>query len=365
MGTLGDIWATLWNTQHQENMWANAQQWDEEKLGIQFRQNEQAAENADERARKWYNDFQSPQAIVAQLEAAGLNPALFYSGGMGGGGATVATQGGAGGGSGLTAGSNPSMGIGNPMMELADVNLKNAQARELNAEADTIEGKNKRGETEIRGLILGLDKTIAETAGTKAATIYTQAKTSLTELEAAGQALDNALKTDTYTAQVETYTATAAKAWQDINIGNEVLAREKRQNRIGDKVEGIQVDTFLATYREKMANVALIEAETGLKKAQEQLTQGEFEKLQTEVENIMWDTALKSGMTINEYLRQDNFERLLKKDYAAIEAGIQEAKINRSAKIWSSVIGLGGDVVQGAIRAAFPVTSIVQSVGKK
>ena len=50
----------------------------EEARRQNYRYNEMAAENADARTRRLYNDIYSPSAQLRQLEAAGMSPSVFY-----------------------------------------------------------------------------------------------------------------------------------------------------------------------------------------------------------------------------------------------------------------------------------------------
>lgn len=105
--------------------------------------NEQAAQNAYNRAQDWFLRYISPSARVKQLKDAGLSIGLMYGGGgaNGMGAASSAPQGGASGGVGG--------GVGQAAMALPNININPAdlaQARKLNAEAEVIEqygGKEK------------------------------------------------------------------------------------------------------------------------------------------------------------------------------------------------------------------------------
>lgn len=108
-----------------------------------FMYNEQAAAAADARTRKLYEDLQSPAALLAQYKAAGLSPSLMFGGGGGAGGNVPQGAQGQG-----ANGMQTTFTAINPF-DVASISLANAQARKLNAEADTEEGKNERGELEL------------------------------------------------------------------------------------------------------------------------------------------------------------------------------------------------------------------------
>lgn len=113
-----------------------------------YRYGEMSADNADARTRALYEDYQSPQALLKQYKEAGLSPSLMFGGsGTGAGGMTQGAQGTG------AAGIAPQT-YGIDVMSGAQLGLINAQARKLNAEADTEEGKNERGRLEINAKAL-------------------------------------------------------------------------------------------------------------------------------------------------------------------------------------------------------------------
>lgn len=122
---------------------------------INYKYGEMAAENAFERQQVLYNRTYQDQSYanqVAQMDAAGLSPALMYGKGGGGGGGAGSTTGapmGATGASGAGSAADPNMQL-QALMSLrqvrmterkneAEINLLNTQAKALEAEA----GKNQ------------------------------------------------------------------------------------------------------------------------------------------------------------------------------------------------------------------------------
>lgn len=111
-----------------------------------FLLNEQAANNADMRARQQYYDMYSISAQMRELKKAGLSPSLLYGDAPGVQGANGAQGAGA---SGLAA----MFGSGGAQGTLAQNELMQAEAKKANAEADTILGETDRGEAEIKEII--------------------------------------------------------------------------------------------------------------------------------------------------------------------------------------------------------------------
>lgn len=113
-----------------------------------YQLNEQAADNADARTRALYNDLQSPSALLSQYQEAGLSPSMMFGGTPGGNPGQGAMGAGAAGISPTTFGFE-----GMDASAIADIKLKNAEARKANAEADTEAGINDRGKSELTMLV--------------------------------------------------------------------------------------------------------------------------------------------------------------------------------------------------------------------
>ena len=115
----------------------------EQAAKLNYDYGEQAANNADARARAIYTDFNSPKARVKQLEDAGLSTALMFGGGGSGGGIAAATTASQGSGAGGQQGKNPQS-----YMEGAQLGLMLAEIRNLNVDAD----KKKAEATKTAGV---------------------------------------------------------------------------------------------------------------------------------------------------------------------------------------------------------------------
>lgn len=124
----------LMEQQHGYNMEEN-----EHAAGLNYKYNELSAGAADKRARAFYNDFNSPEAIRRQLEAAGLSVGLMYGGaGAGGQGhaSNMAPQGEGGGNQqGKTVTPNGAM-IGDMALVASEVEKNLAQAGKDKADAN-------------------------------------------------------------------------------------------------------------------------------------------------------------------------------------------------------------------------------------
>ena len=113
-----------------------------------YQYNEMAAENADRRTRKLYQDFQSPEALLRQYKEAGLSPSLMFGGGGIGGQTTQGAQGAGAG------GINPTIYGVDP---LAGAQIAKTLAEVENIKQDT---KKKGAETDLT--FAQIDKTVKE-----------------------------------------------------------------------------------------------------------------------------------------------------------------------------------------------------------
>lgn len=124
-----------------------------------FRYGEMQADNADKRTRNLYRDLYSIPAQMSQLKEAGLSPSLYY-GDAGG----ISGQTGAMGSS--AAGQYQVFGI--DPLTMSQIQVNNAQAKKLNAEADTESGENERGSAQIAKIWADLGATKASEELTRA-----------------------------------------------------------------------------------------------------------------------------------------------------------------------------------------------------
>lgn len=358
MGSLDGILGLIqggWNRDHQEYMLQASHENNKESMGLQYEYNEKAAENAQKRAEKLYRQYQSPEAMVRQLKEAGLSTGLMYSGLNGKGGMGIignGPQGGVGSPSTAATGSNPfAISAGGMLKEAAEIGLMNAQARKLNTEADTESGQNARGQSEISKMQQEIKNLQAQEIGIQAKTQLDKTMSSLVEMQAAGQELENQASEQTLAARVATYAEKANQAAIETSIANERLKNDKRANEIGDATKKITISQTIADYRMTMRNIAKVNSEIDMNEAQ-------VAKLQQEVNVLVWEAVKKHWESVNEFLEQENFTRKMEATYADIEAGLERARLMKSAMIWSSAIGNSGDVIEGAIKLAYPIKPV-------
>lgn len=212
------------------------------------------------KAQKELADYQQQQQldmwnktnIKAQVEHyknAGMNPALMY--GMGGGGGVTTGGGIQTGVTGATA-TDPSSATGTGTqlgMMLAQQDLIKAQAENLRADTTKKLGVDTtKTETEIQNLI--------------ANTTNTNAKTTLTNLQTDFQKLENTIKTKTLDKAI-------ARIEWEADDAFEKLQKDSRENNWGEETYKISVDTVFQQYANLIAQKALTEQQTATGKATE------------------------------------------------------------------------------------------------
>lgn len=196
IGAAGSLGSTVLNNLFgkeiaEDNYWY-AKKLAQEDRAENYYYNEQAAINADARARKMYNDIYSPEALLNQYYKAGLSPSLMFGGTPGQGGTTGAQGAGAGGP--MTQFTPRQMYGIDPLVGAQIANLL-AEANKTNKEAEQIEPLS---ESQIV-------KNLADAGHAEAAEAALKAQT-------AGQELDNYIKQETKEASIYQICAYAEKA---------------------------------------------------------------------------------------------------------------------------------------------------------
>lgn len=223
-----------------------------------YKYGEMAANAADIRTRELYGDLYSPGAQMQQIKKAGLSPSIYASGGIAGKSGVSGAMG-----TGSGAVGPQTYGI-NPLAAAqvkSQIDLNKAQARKLNTEADTTEGKNQRGQAEISNLL-------AQNGLTKASTAYTQAQTETQQWQnyITSSTADFSIKTCEYMSYKSAYEMEetywkAANEKQDYKFNQETF-----EARVGQEKETWVNLQFEAL--QKNANIKLTKAQTELVKGE-------------------------------------------------------------------------------------------------
>lgn len=254
-----------------------------------YKYGELAAQNADARMRALYEDYQSPMALLQQYKAAGLSPSLMFGqGAAGGGGMTQGAQGTG------AAGISPTT-YGAQLLEGTQIALMQAQARKTNAEADTIEGKNARGEAEIKEIVEKTNNYALQNAW------Y--------EYENARQSIKVGVESSIADKQVENY-------FKQTEYLTEITRSAKVKGNIDEKTE----ETVIKTVCEQLQNLL---ADTALKRANKLLAHSQSKLALKQVDDL-----------INQIINRDaqikiNRETLTKQvEQWGKQNGLKEQEIN-------------------------------------
>lgn len=293
---------------------------EEEARRENYKYGEMAADAADARTRALYNDLQSPYALLQQYKAAGLSPAAMYAGSGGGAVPQGAQSNGAAGVSPTTYGINP--------MEGAQVALLEAQTRKLNAESDTIEGKNERGQNEIAQIL-------AQAGLQNAEKLYTEAETKISKIN--GDILDEAKEW-----KAEQFRADAQLAMQEA----EKALYEARQAKLDFDFNKETYKTRVNEEEEKLKKLA---AEVLFIKQGQQLTYWQEKKLSAEINKIWWDALYKCSQLewdVNKF--QMEYEIDIQK--FVTEMGLEYDKLDYDAR--KTVFQGFTDILKGMAAAA-------------
>jgi len=240
----------------------------------QFEYNEKAADNAQERSIKTMGllrEWNSPAAKKQQLQEAGLNPALVYSGGAAGaGGGAQAATGAQGAGVEMTqpvAGMALQSGIA-AAQTMADVKLKEAQAENLNADTE----KKKGADTEL---------TYAQIADTLAAAGNKKAQMQLTEMQTATEKARAEVAGATTDIEIQ-------KASEALRLMTQqtVLTQEQATEKGIDNQTRDQINKLAITNAEKEGNLLIEKALLTNKQAG--LTEDQAKKIASEILNTEW-----------------------------------------------------------------------------
>lgn len=313
-GMVGQIGSTAINGGLGLLMQKRQQKYTEKNMQKAYEYNERGADNSDKRKRAFYTDFESPEAIMRQLKEAGLSPGLYY----GGNGSSGTASGGA-----QASGINAPMGAAytNPGLglDISQIKLNEAQARNLNADADFKEGKNEGGQADIAAKL-------AEAGYKKAQEAYSKAQEEYTEALTIAQKFTNEVTDEARQDIIDDY-KWRVKAMQ---AQYEKAMSETRQN-----------DETLELLKQKMgAEINEIMTQAALNATKNQVAKEEVEKIMAET----WSTWIQAENAEHQW---EWFEKNLK-------SRLEQTELMQKAMIICAAIGAGGNVIKGLMDFFLP-----------
>ena len=297
-----------------------------------FYYNEKAADNADERQRKQYEDLYSPQAMMEQDAAAGLSPSLMMSGGQSAVGQSSA-QG------------NQSAGIqgpypsATPIDPLAAAQMANIMANTKKTEAETL----KIGaETEFT--LTNIIKASEETKNIKQTRILLEMQTTGQELENLGKQLQNEITEDS-----------KKDVLKQIQIQTEKLQRESdkidKQNKGLDLENQLSQETYTTRVKQITANYNQTIAATAKAYSDIDLNEQQIESLVENVAIAKFNSRtqrLSANAQMKFYM--DQVEQWAKENGIA-EATLKHEKTKKWLQFTASIVDSGCKVA-GAVLSA-------------
>lgn len=287
-----------------------------------FYYNEKAANNADERQRKQYEDLYSPQAMMEQYAAAGLSPSLMMSGGQSAVGQSSA-QG------------NQSAGIqgpypsATPIDPLAAAQMANIMANTKKTEAETL----KIGaETEFT--LTNIIKTSEETKNIKQTRILLEIQTTGQELENLGKQLQNEITEESkedVLKQIQIQTEKLQRESDKIDKHNKGLDLE---NQLSQETYTTRVKQITANYNQTIAATAKAYSDIDLNEQQiESLVENvAIAKFNSRTQRLSANAQMKFYM--------DQVEQWAKENNIA-EATLKHEKTKKWLQFTASIVDSG------------------------
>lgn len=256
-------------------------------------------------------------AQVEQLKKAGLNPALLYGKGGGGG----ATTGGASAGSVSAGQAGNSTGAAMQAMGIMNQNnLMAAQAKKLEAETKNIEAQTQKTTTvDTEAVKVGIQKMIAETTNTEARTLLTKAQKAQTDLEIGY--LDKTLnqRIELVDWAVDTAITNLKRARQEVFFSSETMDSEiNRTKALGiaatlqNTLTGVNIENARKTGKNLEANYQNTLQQTENLKTSQQLTIAQIAKTNTDIGNSLQEMAAK-WKTLDQNQKRLELDALTKK----------------------------------------------------
>lgn len=300
------------------NQWAESLARQDRKENYMY--GEMAANNADRRTRRLYEDYYSPEALLKQYEAAGLSPSLMFGGTPGQGGMSGAQGTGAAG----------------PQTHFAPMSLVDtAQAAALFAQAEKTkeETKTEKG-TNAKGAALLAN--IGADTGSK------EAQTRLTNLSSDWQEVENLYQRpfkDLEYNQIE----------ESINLVKwqaEGAKYAAKKDKINYKWSKEMYDEGLNPMKEQTSNII---ADTLLKGAQKDLTEEQVNEVKQHVQYMIDDIFIRTMHLNNETYMVDydkNLKEAMTEYYQRAKELMGKVTDQDEFNRWME---LGGKILQTAL----------------
>lgn len=252
--------------------------------------NSKAAQRDYELAKEWYDTYQTPAAIMGQIQQAGLSPSMMAKGALGSGQGSGVGSHGAGDGV-----QSPFYDLGGKAMQVAQIDLMRAEANKANAEA-----QNARGEGEMGEALLA--KAWEEAGATKASKELIKAQTTREQLE-------NYITDQTKEFSIEEARIMLNKLCYEQENAYEQLRISKVNAEISEETKNEAIQQI------RLQN-SLILANYWAKLAEKKLTEQQIKNLQNDIQTAWAELDLKlqdiqTKETSNE-IKQKEYEETIR-----------------------------------------------------
>jgi len=301
---------------------------------LNYTYGEAQANNADSRTRALYQDLYSPQAKMLQLQEAGLNPALMYSGAGGAGGqsSTAGAQ-----------GSNVS--VGTPHMERLDIMQGALMASEI--ALNKAKGREADAKASESNSMVAVNEELKNHYEKSATKLSNESKLLIQKLEtekhrtqfekanAGIMEIKETIQEQTINSDINAIINENNKRAQELRKLTAEATREENLKDISKKEKEIIIRTAENQIKQSNINTSLLIAKTLNEFSKGKLNQAEITKIAQEIEEITQNIKWK--------------EEDIKVRREKIEAEIKNAKTIKSAMLWQAGINVIGKLADIAV----------------
>lgn len=282
LNILGDLYGVGMRALDSYVQGAVNEHWAKKARAENYTYNEKAADNADARQRKQFEDMYSLPAQMQQIHESGLSPSIMAGGNM------PSTQGATG------AHGGGAAGLMGPYMSsfdagvAADIELKQAQAAKLREETKTEAGDNERGKGEISNLFAEGNKILAETGNLELSSEFLKAQTTWQTIQNRFAEPMAQMKLKLFDADYKQIIATTE------NIV-EQAKQQKMQNKITAATIDKQIELVGAELQKTLAETSLLFARKNESVKNLKLMDAQINKLKNDILQGWKDLEIKGA----------------------------------------------------------------------
>lgn len=301
---------------------------------LNYQYGEMQADSADTRTRALYQDLYSPEAKVTQLEQAGLNPALMYSGaGAGGQQSTAGAQGGS---VNVGAPNVEKLGVMEGALMASEIKLNQAKAKEAEASAGEKDSMVKVNEQLKNHYENSANKLNNESNLLMQQFETEKQRTEFEKAQAEIAKMQETLTSETYDSNRQAIINENQKRAQELR---ELTARATKEEHLRDMSKDqkeILNKTKDNLIQQQNLNTRLLLAQTINEEFKGKLNQAELNKLTKELEEITANINWKSD---DIKVRREQLETSIKNAQTLKEGMLWQGGMNLAGKLADIAVG--------------------------